>query len=209
MALEVLEKKEINSNELDELDELNKIQKNKKQRRINVLIVFIIILLLLLICYRIATIGFNSVEAWEVDKIELTKENLQIANNTKINVFSGLNTNGKLAPMSNGTYRFSVKNNSSYDMIYNINFEHDMTNYINMKYRLKIDNIYIKGNDNEYVDIDNLNVESIIVPKHSINVYTLEWKWENDDANDIKVGMMKDDQYYYFKMQIFSNIYEK
>ncbi len=111
--------------------------------------------------------------------------------------------------MSSGTYRFSVKNNSNYDMIYNIKFEHDMTNYINMKYKLKIDNIYIRGNDNDYVDINKLNVESIIVPKHSINVYTLEWKWENDNENDIKVGFNKDNQYYYFKMQIFSNIYQK
>ncbi len=206
MAKAVLEKEELNN---DKLDELNEIEKERKQRRINVLVIFIILLLLLFICYRIATIGFNSVEAWEVDRIELTENNMQIENNTKLNVFSGFNKNEKIAPMSRGTYRFSVKNNSNFDMIYNINFEHDMTNYINMKYKLKIDNIYIRGNDNEYVDIDRLNVESIIVPKHSINIYTLEWKWENADEKDIKVGFTKDDQYYYFKMQIFSNIYQK
>ena len=111
--------------------------------------------------------------------------------------------------MSKGTYRFSVKNNSNYDMIYDIKFEDDMTNYINMKYRIKIDNIYIKGNDNKYVSLDELNLENIIVPKHSINVYTLEWCWENDDENDTKIGTMKEDQYYYFKMEIFSNIYDK
>ena len=202
MALEVLKSNEINI----DVDEYKELYKKRKLNRTNVLIVSLLILLLLLICFRIATIGFNAMEAWEVDNIELTGDNIKIDNNTKINVFSGLD---RIAPMSNGTYKFSVKNNSNYDLIYNINFEHDMTNYVNMKYRLKMDNIYIKGNENEYIDIDNLNVESIIVPRQSINIYTLEWKWEDDDENDMKVGAMKENQYYYFRMQILSNIYEK
>ena len=71
-------------------------------------------------CVRIANIGFNSVEAWEVDKIELTTERMQLTNKSRLNIFSGLNGSNKIAPMSKGTYRFSVKNNSNYDMIYNI-----------------------------------------------------------------------------------------
>ena len=206
MAIEVIERQTINAN--NKIDDFNEYKKNKRINKTIVFIIILIILLLLFICFKIANIGFNSVEAWEVDRIELTEENLQILNNTKLNIFGGLRNN-KIKPMSNGSYRFSVKNKSNYDMIYNIKFEDDMRNYINMKYRLKIDNIYIKGNENTYISIDELNLESIIVPKNSINVYTLEWCWENDDENDTKVASMKDDQYYYFKLQITSNIYEK
>lgn len=208
MAIETLEKRKI---ELDEQNYINEYNRHKKFRNINKSVAFLIvfiILLVLTICFRISSIGFNSLEAWEVDKIELTEENLQILNDTKLNIFNGL-ANNKIAPKSKGTYKFSVKNKSKYDMIYNIKFEDDMKSFINMKYRLKMDNIYVKGNTDKYVSIDELDLDSIIVPKESINIYTLEWCWEDDDKNDTKVGTMKQDQYYYFKMQITSNIYEK
>ena len=208
MAIDIMEKRKIESNNQNNADEYST---HKKYRNINKSIVFLIlfvVLLMLFICFRISSIGFNSLEAWEVDKIELTEENLQILNNTKLNIFNGLKDN-KIAPKSSGTYRFSVKNKSNHDMIYNIKFEDDMKSFINMKYRLKIDNIFVKGNSDKYVSIDELNLESIIVPKNSINIYSLDWCWEDDDKNDTKVGTMKQDQYYYFKMQITSNIYEK
>ena len=212
MILEELErdkeKQTYNKEENQKARQEEQIRTHDPKKAINIGIIFLIILLMLLISYKIADIGFNSVTSWEVDNIELTEENLQILNDTKINIFSKLK-DGKIAPMSTGTYRFSVKNKSDYDMIYNIKFEDDMTNYINMKYRLKMDNIYIRGNSEKYVSLDELNLENIIVPKNSINVYTIEWCWENDDENDTKVGSMKDDQYYYFRLQILSNIYNK
>ncbi|MBR6034364.1 MAG: hypothetical protein IKP28_06600 [Clostridia bacterium] len=116
---------------------------------------------------------------------------------------------GKIAPASSGTYKFSVKNKSKYDMIYNIKFEDDMSTFINMKYRLKIDNIYIRGSNDEYVTIDKLGIENIIVPKDSINVYTLEWYWESDDEKDALAAINGFDHYYYFKLQISSNIYDR
>ena len=208
MALNILERQNIKLNNQNYIDDFNI---SKKSRRINKSIVFIIILIILLfllICFKIADIGFNAVEAWEVDKIELTEENLQILNDTKLNIFSGLKNN-KIKPKSSGTYRFSVKNKSNYDMIYNIRFEANMENYINIKYKLKMDNIYVKGDSNTFVSIDELDLENIIVPKQSINVYTLEWYWEDDDENDTKVASIKEDQFYNFRMQITSNIYEK
>ncbi len=186
---------------------------NKKRRKIRIIIgiIIAIILLTILICFRLGSIGFNAFTSWEIDSIELTGENLQIENNTKLNIFGGLNSNAnnKIAPMSSGTYRFSVKNKSGYDMIYNIKFEDAMDNRINMKYRLKIDNIYVRGNYDKYVSLDELDLENIIVPRDSVNIYTLEWHWESDDENDTKIGTAKDDIYYYFKLQITSNIYKK
>jgi len=208
MAIEIHERQKIKLNSQDNTDSFAKRKRYRKINKFIAFIIFLAILLLPMICYKLADIGFNAVEAWEIDKIELTEENLQILNDTKLNIFSGLKNN-KIKPKSNGTYRFSVKNKSNYDMIYNIRFEADMENYINIKYKLKIDNIYVRGNNNTYVSIDELDLESIIVPKDSINVYTLEWYWEDDDENDTKVASIKEDQYYNFRMQITSNIYEK
>ena len=182
-----------------------------KQNYIVTLIIIILILLLLLIGFKIVYIEKNSFESWEMDQIEITRENLQILNNTKLNIF-GRQKNGEkkvIAPMSSGSYRFSVKNKTDFDIIYNIKFEDDMSEFINMKYRLKIDNMYIKGDSSKYIDIDELDVFDIIAPKGSENIYTLEWYWESDDENDTKIGILKDNQYYYFKMQISSNVYQK
>lgn len=208
MAIDVLEKEEVKNRIDEQIYDNNNQEKERKIRRIMIFILLLIILLLLFICYKMGNIGFNSIEAYVVDKIELTGENLEISNNTKLNIFSGLQ-NGKIAPNSSGTYRFSVKNKSDYDMIYSILFEDDMKNFVNMKYRLKIDNIYVKGDSNTYVSIDELNLESIIVPRNSINIYTLEWKWEDSDENDTRIATMEENQYYFFRMQIISNIYKK
>ena len=216
MQGQVLEKEttamdQTQSNEI--FEDIEETDKKRKRIKANIGVTIAIILLTILICFKLGSIGFNGFTSWEIDSIELTGENLQIENNTKLNIFGGLNSNENgnkiIAPMSKGTYRFSVKNKSNYDMIYNIKFEDAMDKRINMKYRLKIDNIYIKGNDNKYVTLNELNLENIIVPRDSVNVYTLEWYWENDDENDTKIGTSKEDVYYYFKLQITSNIYKK
>ena len=57
-----------------------------------------------------------------------------------------------------------------------------------MKYRLKIDNVYIRGNTEDFIDIDNLDISDIIVLKDSINIFTLEWYWENNGEIDTMIG---------------------
>ena len=70
-------------------DEQEKIE-DKQQRIINHLIFIIAmltILIVMIISFKMGNIGFNAFTAWDVDKIELTKENLQILNDTKLNIF--------------------------------------------------------------------------------------------------------------------------
>ena len=77
-----------------------------------------------------------------------------------------------------------------------------MKHFVNMKYKLKMDNIYIKGNADNYVTLDELNLNDIVVLKDSINIFTLEWYWEDDDNLDTAVGSEKDTQYYKLNLQI-------
>lgn len=63
-----------------------------------------------------------------------------------------------------------------------------MKHFVNMKYKLKMDNIYIKGNADNYVTLDELNLNDIVVLKDSINIFTLEWYWKDDDELDTYVG---------------------
>ena len=82
-----------------------------------------------------------------------------------------------------------------------------MKHFVNMKYKLKIDNIYIRGNEKEYVGIDELNAEIIVVLKDSNNIYTLEWYWEDSDKEDTTVGSKKENQHYSLTLQINAGLY--
>ena len=84
-----------------------------------------------------------------------------------------------------------------------------MTNPINMKYTLKIDNIYIRGNKDSYVMVDDLQVDDVIVVKDSVNAFTLEWYWEHNDAMDTYVGTRKEEQSYTLDITIDSELYGK
>ena len=57
--------------------------------------------------------------------------------------------------------------------------------------------------------LDNINIKEIIVPKDSINIYTLEWYWEDDDKNDTKIGEQEENQYYTLNLEINAKEYLK
>ena len=81
-------------------------------------------------------------------------------------------------------------------------FSDEMKKFVNMKYKLKIDNVYIRGDLENYTTIDNLELDEIVVLKDSTNIFTLEWYWEDDDSLDTGVGSEKDTQYYKLNLQI-------
>ena len=107
-----------------------------------------------------------------------------------------------IAPRSYGSYKFVIKNISKENLSYDINFSDTMTNPVNMKYRLKIDNIYIRGNEDEYVSLSELKVSNISVLSNSNNVFTLDWYWVDDDINDTNTGILKEDQYYTLNLEV-------
>lgn len=82
-----------------------------------------------------------------------------------------------------------------------------MSNPVNMKYKLKIDNIYIRGDKENYVDIDELDVEDIILLENSNTLFTLEWCWVDSDEEDTYVGSLKSDEYYTLNVLIHATAY--
>ena len=179
---------------------------NKRKKRIIIILIIIIIILLLLLFFlgcRVGKIGYSDecvvpVFGEKVKAIKVSDNIQEIDDNTQLDIFSNVKFDNKkiIAPGSYGSYDFMVKNIGTTKLSYNINFKDVMDNSVNMKYRLKIDNVYIKGNEKEYVSIDELNTENIKVMINSNNVFTLEWLWVDDDYNDTYTGSLKDNQYY-------------
>ncbi|OKZ56670.1 MAG: hypothetical protein BHV99_04995 [Clostridium sp. 26_21] len=187
-------------------------KKNTKNKVIIVLLIIIIILLLLFfwIGYKMGKIGFGYKQAsaepsQDLSDTILIKENdMKEVTDNKLNIFKNEKFNGKsmIAPKSYGKYQFYVANISKKDVKYSMKFSDDMKKIVNMKYKLKIDNVYIRGNSENYITIDNLDVDEIIVLKDSTNIFTLEWYWEDNDSLDTIVGSEKDTQYYKLNLQL-------
>lgn len=175
-------------------------------KKIIYILIIIIIILILLLVWKIGRIGIDerptSGKSY-TDGIVVTEDDIGIEKNTKLNIFNNEKFEGEkiIAPHSQGTYKFYIKNKSNRDINYNIKFSDEMKKFVNMKYRLKIDNIYIRGNEEGYTTIENLDVNNITVPKDSINVFTLEWYWEDNDELDTKVGT-SEERYYTINLKI-------
>ncbi len=175
-------------------------------KKIIYILIIIIIILILLLVWKIGRIGIDERPTSGkiyVDGIAITEDDIEIEKDTQLNIFNNEKFKGEkiIAPHSQGTYKFYIRNKSNRDINYNIKFSDEMKKFVNMKYRLKIDNIYIRGNEEGYTTIEKLDVDNITVPKDSINMFTLEWYWEDNDELDTKVGT-SDERYYTINLKI-------
>lgn len=93
-----------------------------------------------------------------------------------------------VVPESSNTYQFVIKNNTKYNIKYNISFVEDNSFQINMKYRLKKGNDYIAGNDNAWVNYNELNKSNLELASGESQIYYLDWKWVSSD-NDTAAGV--------------------
>lgn len=187
------------------MEQKRQISRKNLKKIIYVLIIIILVLILLLV-WKVGRIGIDerptSGKVY-TNGIEVTENDIGIEKNTKLNIFNNEKFNGEkiIAPHSKGIYKFYIKNKSNQDMRYNISFEDEMKKIVNMKYTLKIDNIFIKGSKDSYISIEQLGITDITVPKDSVNIFTLEWYWEDDDKLDTEIGT-SDDRYYTINLKI-------
>jgi len=187
------------------LEQKRQFSRESLKKIIYILIIIIIILILLLV-WKIGRIGIDERPTsgkTYTDGIVVTEDDIGIEKDTQLNIFNNEKFKGEkiIAPHSQGTYKFYIKNKSNRDINYNIKFSDEMKKFVNMKYRLKIDSIYIRGNEEGYTTIENLDVNNVTVPKDSINMFTLEWYWEDNDELDTKVGT-SDERYYTINLKI-------
>ena len=193
------------------------LEKNyKKETRNNrIIIVILIITIILLLLFfvlgcKVGKIGFgykptSTEPSIDSSNMILIKESdMKEVIDNKLNIFKNEKFDGQsiIAPKSYGKYQFYVSNISNKHVKYSMKFSDEMKKFVNMKYKLKIDNVYIRGDLENYTTIDNLELDEIVVLKDSTNIFTLEWYWEDDDSLDTGVGSEKDTQYYKLNLQI-------
>ena len=111
------------------------------------------------------------------------QQNLDIFNNA---VYQYTN---KIAPGVSNTYHFVVHNSSKMNLKYYIEMYENSEYQVNLRYRLKRNNNYVIGNDNNWVTADELKTAFQNINDSSSDSYSLDWKWfDNDDVADTKAG---------------------
>ena len=93
------------------------------------------------------------------------------------------------------------------DVKYNIDFNKEIKYPINMKYKMKKNNSYICGNENNYVNVEELSSKDLIISNNAEDKYTIEWYWEDDDENDTYIGIQEIDRYYKLNLSIYAEQY--
>ena len=107
---------------------------------------------------------------------------LDIFNKSAIHVVEN-----KIAPGVDGTYTYTVENNGDVSMLYNMDYIEENPYNIDMVYKLKINGSYVAGNDETWVDIDQLKQTGLKIRKNTTDVFVVYWKWQ-DAENDTEIG---------------------
>lgn len=113
-----------------------------------------------------------------------------ISQKTILNIFTHPSfyiVDGKIAPGSENSYQFVIRNNNDFGINYGIELQEENVYNINMQYKLKLNGKYIAGNADKYVTLDQIKEANLKLPSYTYDVYTLEWKWL-DSENDTDVG---------------------
>ena len=95
----------------------------------------------------------------------------------------------KIAPGVSNTYHFVVHNSSKMNLKYYVEMYENSEYQVNLRYRLKRNNNYVIGNDNNWVTADELKTAFKNIKDSSSDNYSLDWKWfDNDNVADTKAG---------------------
>ena len=174
-------------------------------RERNIIIIMLIIIIILLLAFLLVNhLGTIEVKAptgnvdiyyitiieKEDDKVIVHDENGLKLNEAPLKIFDHKSyhiKNDVIAPGSENSYQFIIRNNNEFAIIYDLNIIETNKFNINMKFRLKQNDKYILGNDKKWVTAEELKQSEVILANDSYNVYTLDWKWF-ESANDTKIG---------------------
>lgn len=193
---------------MSELDKLNikykKLLEKYKRRKIIIIILLIIVLLLIiLLTYKIGKIEVEPTSSDSIPKVPV----ITIKNSDEFNIFNNSLFDGKkiIAPGSKEKVEFWVNNENEQEIQYDLIFSEEMSNKVNMKYKLKMDGNYVRGNEEKYISVNKLGVKDIVLSAKSCNKFELEWYWEDDDFYDTLVGNLIEDQHYQLQISVTGN----
>ena len=188
-----------------------------KKTRNNIVVLILVVIILLLLYFLVRRFGYidnknaliptGNVDIFEIDcncvecqknieppkenDINKDKENNDNIDSTNQNESTDVINQGeitvKIAPGSQNSYTFIIRNNNSFDVVVDIDFIEENEKNINMNYKLRSKGKYLFGNATDYAKFNNFRLEKVTIPAKSQIPYILDWKWVDSD-NDTIIG---------------------
>ncbi|MBR1748430.1 MAG: hypothetical protein IJ743_01395 [Bacilli bacterium] len=103
----------------------------------------------------------------------------------------------KIAPGVSNVYQFVVHNSTDTPMKYSMQMYEDTEYSINLKYRLKRNDVYVIGNDDSWVSASELQTKFSRLDVADSDKYSLDWKWFDSD-NDTEIGKNMTSEYHLY-----------
>lgn len=120
----------------------------------------------------------------------------------RLNIFTNpaFEYTNKIAPGSTNIYKFVVHNSCNTNIKYILEMYEESEHDLNMKYRLKNENSYVIGSDENWVTAKELKTKFKELTMGFSDKYSLEWKWEYDenknrDLKDTNAGENMENEY--------------
>lgn len=160
-------------------------------------ILTVIIIFLILIILLLRTTG-DSVKPKDIHITE--GDGIAVAD--EWNIFGQTEEEKVILPGRRGVYYFTIHNDNYFDVEVDLDFSQDNRYSIKMEYRLrKGDYTYLAGSGNSYVGVDEMDIDSVIIPARGFVTFALDWCWVdtgNLDELDTFAGNAGDAEYTVF-----------
>ena len=126
----------------------------------------------------------------EVEEVKATEKSLNWNALQELDVFSTTYYGNQniIAPRLKGTYDFAIENTTKVDVTADITFVEGNIYNINMKYKIKVNGVYVGLN--QWQKIEDIVVNNLVILSKNRVPITLEWYWE-ESANDTAIGQMQ------------------
>ena len=120
----------------------------------------------------------------DIGKVVVKDKDVTWETDTIVDIFTNSLADTKIAPEASNTYRFTIYNNTTKTVKYDLTFTETNNSNINMKFKLRKNNTYIVS---DYSSISELNLSEQLLNSDKNDVFYLEWKWVSSD-NDTEIG---------------------
>ena len=88
-----------------------------------------------------------------IEGVEVFDEKTAYSKKTTLDIFNSSTyyvADNKIAPASENSYQFVIRNNNDFNIEYDLDMIEENKYNINMKYRLKLNGVYVAGSDEEW-----------------------------------------------------------
>lgn len=145
---------------------------------------------------------FNEIDDTNKNKVDeqykdiVAFDDYKIWDNKQLRIFSNpaYEYESIIAPGSENSYAFVIRNNNNFDIVVDISFKEENEKNINMQYKVRNNGNYLIGTRNNYELINNKTITQIKLLAKSQKNYILDWKWIDSD-NDTEIGLEADADY--------------